>query len=227
MATLLDQPLHTFVEAHGERVPPQTEAFVARVASLAYDVAAVSSPAALARALASGSPAALLRELAALLLARGIAAPEAEARLRGELAIAEALERTGGLWRADEAQAALRVSRAALHAWRAAGRVLALPLVDGSFGYPVAQFVPGASDATPPRPHPDLAAVLAAAGPLTPHELFGFLATSQPALAPPGAPNSAAAARTGFEALHAGDAARVVALLAHLTTPDDAAPVAA
>ncbi len=219
MATLLDQPLHTFVEGSAERVPPQTEAFVARVAELAYELAAVSSPAALARALASGSPAALLREVAGLVLARGLSSPDSEARLRGEVAVAEALERTGGLWRADEAQAALGVSRAALHAWRAAGRVLALPLADGSFGYPVAQFVRGASDAVPPRPHPDLPRVLAAAGPLTPHELFGVLAAPQPALADGEAP---AEPPTGFDALHAGGAARVAALLRHLTTPDDA-----
>ena len=220
MATLLDQPLHAFIDAPAERVSPQAEAFVARLASLAYEVAADSPPAALTRALASGSPAAFLREVVALLLARGLSTPEAEARLRGELAIGEALERTGGLWRADEAQAALRVSRAALHAWRAGGRVLALPLADGSFGYPVAQFVPAEADTAPPRPHPDLPAVLAAGRSLTPYELFGLLATPQPALAADDAPDQP---RTAFEALHAGDAEQVVDLLTYLTTADDAA----
>lgn len=154
------------------------------------------------------------------MLARGLTTPEAEARLRGELAIGEALERTGGMWRADEAQARLHVSRAALHAWRSGGRVLALALADGSFGYPVAQFVPAAVDTSPPRPHPELPAVLAAGRALTPYELFGFLATPQPTLAADAAPDQP---RTGFEALHAGDAGQVIDLLGYLTTADDAA----
>lgn len=224
MATLLDQPLHAFLEGPAGQVSPQGEAFVVRVASLAYQVAADTPPAALTRALASGSATAFLRELVALVLARGVSTPEAEARLRGELAISEALERTGGLWRADEAQTALRVSRAALHAWRSTGRVLALPLADGSFGYPVAQFVPAAADTAPPRPHPALPAVLAAAGRLTPYELFGLLATAQPALAAADAPDRP---RTGFEALRAGDGPHVVDLLIFLTTVDDAGAPAA
>lgn len=219
MATLLDQPLHALLDAPAARVSPQAEAFIARVANLAYEVATDTPPAALTRALAAGSSAAFLRELVALVRARGVATPEGEARLRGELAIGEALERTGGLWRADEAQGALQVSRAALHVWRSAGRVLALPLADGSFGYPVAQFAAAAADTAPPRPHPALPAVLAAGSSLTAYELFGLLATPQPTLAAEEAPDRP---RTGFEALHAGDAAQVVDLLVHLTTPDDA-----
>lgn len=220
MLTLLERSLLELVDAPSRRVSPEAEAFVVRLATLAYDLAMATSTRALAPALATSSSAALMRAVSELLLTQRSASPEAEALLRGELLVADALERTGGLWRADAAQAALGVSRAALHDWRAARRVLALPLADGSFGYPVAQFAPAASDVDAPRPHRGMAAVLEAAGTLTPHELFVFLATPQPALGENGPAGTAP--RTGFEALAAGDDERVADLVAFLMTPDDA-----
>ena len=79
-----------------------------------------------------------------------------------------------------------------------------------------AQFAPAATDLDAPRPYPAMAAVLEAAGTLTPHELFVFLATPQEALGVDGGP-----ARSGFEAIAAGDGERVADLVAFLATPDD------
>jgi hypothetical protein len=220
MTTLLDEPLASLIEAHPDAaVSPEAGALVARMASLAFSVATASGQPDVLRTLAAGTPTALLSAFAELVAAYSPANPGARLALRGRLALAEALERTGGLWRADEAQAALGVGRATLQSWRDGRKVLALPLPGGSFGYPVAQFAPPASDLARPRPQPGLAAVLAAAGDaLTSQELFLLLATSQPALA----------GQTGFEALAAGGGSEVAALVAHLTTPADAgAPPAA
>jgi hypothetical protein len=224
MATLLDQPLEALLDAPGVTdVSPQVEAFVARVATLALTVGAASATAAVTRALAAGTPEALLGVFADLLAMRSPSAPGAEAALRGRIALAEVIRQSGGLWRADEAPARLGVTRATLQAWRDGQKVLALRLGDASYGYPVAQFAPPASDLAHPRPLAGLAEVLAAVGDrLSAEEVAALLATPQPALAGAGG-----APRSGFEALAAGDVALVVGLVEHVVTPaDEGAPLA-
>jgi hypothetical protein len=223
MARLLDQPLAAFLEAGSAPAParetPEVAAFVARVAALAYMAASQAPAAATARALATNSPEALLGAFAELLTTapRPGGDPVAQAFLHGRLRLAQALEATGGVWRTDEAQRRLQVGRSTLQQWRDAGRVLALPVGD-SFVYPTAQFAAPATDLEPPRPYPEVAPLLAAAGDaLTPTELAGLLATPQAGLAgPDGVP------RTGFAALAAGDGARVVAMVRHVTASPDA-----
>lgn len=218
MSTFFDQPLGAMLASpSGEKVAPEAEAVVARMAQMAFDVATSVGKGELLRALATSSPSAFLGVFAELLAT--VSSPSAGTidALRGRLSLAEALERTGGLWRSDEAQGALSVSRATLQAWRDGGRVLALPLGDGSFGYPVAQFLPPTSDIERPRAHPAMAGILRAAGEtLGAQELFLILSAPQPALGgPDGAP------RTGFQAMRAGDAELVQALVTHLVTPAD------
>lgn len=221
MARLLDEPLGALLDVPAAGpVRPEVAAFVARIATLAFTTASVATPAATARALATNTPETLLGAFAELLTAggrTGAAAPLAAAFLRGRVALADALARSGGVWRADEAQTQLRVSRTTLLQWREAGRVLAVPLSE-SFVYPVAQFAPAATDLAPPRPYPAMTEILAVArGRLTPGELAGLLATPQPGLA-----GADGAPRTGFATIAAGEAARVVAMVRHVTTAPDA-----
>lgn len=221
MARLLDEPLASLLDVPTSGpVRPEVAAFVARIATLAFTTASVAPPAATARALAANTPETLLAAFAELLMAGGRAgasAPLAAGLLRGRVALADALAQSGGVWRADEAQARLKVSRTTLLQWREAGRILALPLAD-SFAYPVAQFAPPATDLESPRPFPAIAAVVAAAdGRLTAVELAGLLATPQPALAAAGGPP-----RTGFAAIADDDAARVVGMVRHVVSAPDA-----
>jgi hypothetical protein len=138
-------------------------------------------------------------------------------RLKGRAELLRALEESGGLWRADEAQQQLRVGRAALQAWRRDHKVLALPLPDGSFGYPIAQFAPPDSDLQAPRPFPVIETVLERVGEaLTAEELFLLLATPQDVLA-----SSSGASRSGFECMADGDEALVLAMLEHVLSGDD------
>src|SRR5688572_2408754 len=100
-AMILDRPLEALLDAPGvTEVCPQVEAFVARVATLALTVGAASSSAAVTRALAAGTPEALLGAFAELLVAQGPSATGAEVALRGRVALAEVIRRSGGLWRA-------------------------------------------------------------------------------------------------------------------------------
>jgi hypothetical protein len=214
MTALLEQPLKALIGAPGVTdVSPQVEAFTARMATLALLVGGTSSSSALTKALAAGSDEAFLGAFAELMAARGASAPGAQTLLRGRIALASALERSGGLWGADEAQAQIGVSRATLQNWRDTKKVLALQLSDGSFGYPVAQFAAPETDVDHPRPLPGMMDVLeTASSGLTAAELIALLATQQPALGD----------RTGFQALAANDTAAVVALVAHVVTPADA-----
>ncbi len=221
MARLLNQPLAAFVEVpFAGPVPPEVAAFVARVATLAFTTASVAPPGATARALAANSPQGLLGAFAELLTAGGHPAtrdPVADAFLRGRVALATALEASGGVWRADEAQRHLRVSRTTLLQWREGRRVLAVPVGD-SFVYPVAQFEPPATDLEPPRAYPAIADVLAAAADhLTAGELAGLLATPQPGLAVDDGPP-----RTGFAAIADGDGPLVVSMVRHVVASPDA-----
>lgn len=225
MARLLDESLATLLDVPVTgAVRPEVAAFVARVATLAFTTASAVPPTATIRALAANTPESLLGAFAELLttanVGPGAPAPFAAALLRGRVVLADVLARSGGVWRADEAQARLRVSRTTLLQWRDAGRVLAVPVAD-SFVYPVAQFAPPATDLEAPRPYPAMADVLAAArGRLTSGELAGLLATPQASLAAAdGEP------RTGFAAIAAGDAARVVGMVRHVgSAPDADAP---
>ena len=218
MATLLNEPLASLLDAPGGTdVPAQVEALVVRMASLALTVADSAPAAAVTRALAAGSPEAFLSAFAELLIARGGVTPGALAMLRGRIALADLLQQSGGVLRADEAQTRLGVTRATLQSWRDTKKVIALPLSDGSFGYPVAQFAPPATDLERPRPLPGIAEVLAAsADALEPSELVALLATPQEALAGvDGRP------RTGFGALAEGNVESVVGLIEHVVTPAD------
>lgn len=218
MPTILEEPLGALVDAPADtKVSPEAGALVARMAALAFSVATGSETLDVLRTLAAESPAAFLRAFAELTL--NIAPGDATARvaLRARLELAGALERTGGLWEADEAQRVLGVKRATLQQWRDSRKVLALPRTGGSYGYPVAQFAAPASDVERPRPYSGMTPVLQAAGDaFTPQELFLLLATPQPALARAGGP-----ARSGFEAIAAGDVDHVVSLMTYLTRPTD------
>jgi len=223
MATLLNEPLANLLDTPGiTDVSAQVEALVVRMASLALTVADAAPAAAVTRALAAASPEAFLAAFAELLVARGVTAPGALAMLRGRIALADVLKESGGLLRADEAQARLGVTRATLQSWRDTKKILALPLSDGSFGYPVAQFAPPATDLERPRPLPGIADVLAAAGDaLAPSELIALLAARRDAFA-----GADGRPRTGFAALAEGDVGLVVGLVAHVTTPaDEGAPL--
>ena len=218
VTAIFDQTLGAMVAAPaGTKVAPEAEAVVARMAQLAFDVASSAGKGELMRALSTGSSVAFLRVFAELLVSASGPSTAAMEALRGRLSLAEAVELSGGLWRADEAQAALGVTRATLQAWRDGGRVLALPQGDGSFAYPVAQFLAPATDLERPRPDPAISEVIRAAGDaLGVHELFLLLAPPQPAL-----PSASGEPRTGFEAIRAGDGALVAALVSHVVTPSD------
>ena len=123
MTAIFDQTLGAMVAAPaGTKVAPEAESVVARMAQLAFDVASSAGKGELMRALSTGSSVAFLRVFAELLVSASGPSTAAMEALRGRLSLAEAVELSGGLWRADEAQAALGVARATLHAWRDGGR---------------------------------------------------------------------------------------------------------
>ena len=219
MASILDQPLRALLSPDQVgKLGPEGEAVVVRLAQMAASVALTMGKTEILCALSASTPASFLSVLAERLAGANAPTLDALEALRGRIALAEAVERTGGLWRADEAQRELGVSRATLQSWRDSGRVLAPPLGDGSFGYPIVQFVRPATDLEPPRPHPHVAAILAAAGSaLQAPELFQVLAAPQATLA-----DAEGRMRTGFEAMHAGDGELVAGMIAHLATPADA-----
>lgn len=226
MTAFFDQPVGEMIETgRNGKVAPEAQAVVARMAQMAYDVATSVGKGDLLRALSTSSPTAFLGVFAELMSTCAPASTHALNALKGRLALAQAVEASGGVWKSDEAQEHLAVSRATLQSWRDGQRVLALPLGDGSFVYPVAQFAPPASDLERPRPNPAIADVLRAAGDaIAPQELFLVLATPQPALAV----EHGGAPRSGFEALRAGDGDLVASLVTHLVTPsDEGAPAAA
>ncbi len=225
MTAFFDRPVGSIVEASGGSVAPEAQAVVARMAQMAYDVASSVGKGELLRALSTSSPTAFLGVFAELMATCAPASSDAVNALRGRLALAQWIEKSGGLWRADEAQEELGVSRATLQSWRDSQRILALPMGDGSFGYPVAQFAAPDSDLERPRPHPAVAEILQAAGDsIAPQELFLILAAPQPALALArgGEP------RSGFDAIRDGDGNLVASLVTHMVTPaDEGAPAAA
>lgn len=221
MASLLDQPLGNVlgVSSQADSISPSVEAFVTRIAGVALELAQGAAPAALAKALASVSNAALVGAFGELLT---LDAPSSHVKiralLRGRVALVELLEASGGVWSAEEATTNLGRSRASLQKWRDGKRVIALRQADGSYKYPVAQFAPSTTDLGKPVPLPGIQGVLAAAGTaLTPEELVALLATSHASLQ-----GSDRQARTGFEALAAGDADIVIDLVRHVATPADA-----
>lgn len=217
MSALFDTPLGLMLGAsRPAELSPEAEAFVVRLATMAANVVGAASSASVVKALAAATPESFVGAFADLVTASGPSTPGAQATLRGRIALMDALAKHGGLWRAAEAQQQLGVSRATLQQWREAKRVIALSLVDGSFGYPVAQFAQPATDLEKPRPLAAVTEVLAAAGDaLSPAELISVLSVSQPFLG----------GRTGFDLLHV-DPDPVIAMIRHIATPDDAdAPV--
>ncbi len=121
---------------------------------------------------------------------------------------------TGGAWSDEEAASALGVTADVVQAWHRDRRVLAMPDDDGVLVYPAIQFMPGTQGEAAILP--GMARVIAAAGHLHPREVFGLLASHQGWLA-----TKRERARTPFAALAAGDADAVIAMLAHILTPDD------
>lgn len=224
MPTILDQSLGDLldVSSESETISPSVEAFVTRVAGLALELAQGAPPASLVRALGAVTNAGFVSAFAELLMFEGPRSNDRlQSLLRGRVALAELVESTGGMWSAAEAEKYLGRTRATLQNWRDQRRVIALRQGDGSYKYPVVQFAPAPTDLEPPAPLLGLSEVLTTAGDaLTPEELVAVLASPQEMLtAADGRP------RTGFEALAAGDADRVVALLRHVVTPaDDGAP---
>lgn len=223
MNALLDQPLGTLLEHTASPTPASdlAEALTVRMARLAFSISAGAGRGELAQVLAAGSPAAFFRAFVDVFAAHQPHDVQALLLLKGRVEVLSALEASGGLWRADEAQKQLRVGRASLQAWRDDRTVLALPLPDGSFGYPVAQFAAPPSDLHPPRPYATIKTVLQRADSrLAAEEVFLLLATPQEALADdPAAPESAWP--TGFQCLARGDAERVIALVAFVVRDSD------
>ncbi len=234
--SLLERPLASFNKT-GQPVSSLGEAFVARLVRLGFELAATAQIETLTRALGSASGADLLHEAMGAQLALGVPGLDAEACLRADMHLLAALERTGGFWTAEECHARLRLSRARLHQLRQERRILALSLGGTALGYPVVQFVRLSIGKL--RPHPGLQQVLIAGDRLHPVELFGLLALPQPtlgrtpatdprqvdvALGNPGQiayGDHAERTRTGWEAIHDGDASLVVALLRHLLTRNE------
>lgn len=224
MRALLKKPLESLIEPSDSPVSDLAEALTIRMASLTFSIGAAAGRGELLRVLSAGTPAQFFSAFVDVIAAHQPHDVRAVLKLRGRSEILTALEQSGGMWRADEAQQRLQVGRAALQGWRKDRKVLALPLPDGSFGYPVAQFAPPESDLHPPRPYPTVEAVLRFVGDrLTPEELFLLLATPQDALSKDGEP-----CRTGFQCIAAGDGELVLALLDHvLVAGDEGQPIGA
>lgn len=221
MSALLKKPLEALVDAPETPASDLAEALTVRMASLTLSIGAAAGRGELLRALSAGSATQFLSAVVDVFAAHQPHDLRAVLRLKGRAELLKALEESGGLWRADEAQEQLRVGRAALQAWRRDRKVLALPLPDGSFGYPIAQFAPPDSDLQAPRPYPAIETVLQFVGDaLTAEELFLLLATRQDALASPDGEW-----RSAFECIAVGEGALVLALLEHvLGGSDDGEP---
>jgi len=226
MTTILNRPLGDFItkaNRHGA-THDAGEILIARIASLVYDLVQRAPRSAVAQAAASGSSVGMIGAVVELLQYE---TPSTDDRLRamltGRVALAKALQESGGILLADEATDRLSVSRATLQNWRDKGQVLALQVADGSFVYPVGQFEQPSHDATRPRPYKAIEEIRKTAGDwLTVDELIGLLVSRQDFLA------SADGARTGFQALADGDAARVIEMVRHVATPaDEGAPLLA
>ncbi len=223
MTALLDQSLGSLLEqpASPAQASDLAQALTVRMARLAFSVGAGAARGELAQVLAAGSPAAFFRAFVDVFAAHQPHDVRALLLLKGRAEVLSALEASGGLWRADEAQKQLRVGRASLQAWRDDRTVLALPLPDGSFGYPVAQFAAPPSDLHPPRPYPAITTILQRAnGRLTAEEVFLLLATPQEALVDDPATLDGAWP-TGFQCLARGDAERVIALVEFVVRDSD------
>jgi hypothetical protein len=219
MSSILDKPLHTFLgEAQDADLPAASQAFVARTAALAALIARQAGTAAVTEALAMGPHEAFVAALVHLLGSFGVpASPEAQVRAQGRIALAQIIERNGGVWRSDEAQRHLGVSRETLREWRSAGKVLALPVEGGTFVYPVAQFVTQGHLARP-RPHPAIADAVRILGATQPVEMIVYTLGTRRY---PYADKDGGEPRTGFEALRAGDTERVLEHLKRLVMPDN------
>ena len=224
MSALLNQPLGELLEATEHPASDLAEALTIRMASLTFSIGAAAGRAELLRVLSAASPAQFFSAFAEVFAAHQPHDVRALLRLKGRAQILTALEESGGLWRADEAQQNLQVGRAALQAWRRDRKVLALPLPDGSFGYPVAQFAPPQSDLQAPRPWPIMERVLQVVGDqLTQEELFLLLATPQDALVHGEGPWP-----TPFQCIANGEGDLVLAMLDHLFgAADEPEPVSA
>ena len=223
MSALLEQPLGTLIEASATPASDLAEALTIRMAKLTFSIGAAAGRRELLQALSAGSPAQFFRAFVDIFAAHQPHDVRALLLLKGRAEILTALEASGGMWRADDAQQHLQVGRASLQTWRRDKKILALPLPDGSFGYPVAQFAPPDSDLLPPRPYPVVEDILRLAGDrLSSEELFLLLATPQDALAEEGADEW----RTGFQCMAAGEGTLVMALVDHVTDwSDDGAPL--
>lgn len=144
----------------------------------------------------------------------------AEALVRGRTILLQLLDDVGGLWTAAQAAEHLSILPSELQAWMENGQVLALQRGDGSYAYPVAQF---AQSVTRGRPYPGIAEVISVVGDyMTSEELAGFLASPRRALALPShVADTSARARTGFDAIAAGDADLIVNIVRRFVTPPD------
>ena len=224
MPTMLRQHFLEALGAHeGEAdLPAASEIFLLRSMRMLYDLTLRAPQSALMEAAASGSNAALLRSISELVLTESPASEAWEAvMLRGRVALAEAVEATGGVWSTEVALERLQVSRQTLLNWRRERRVLALPRAGNTFVYPVAQFAAPGSDADVPRPYEVIQQIALRVGAhLTPEELVGLLATPQDMLArDDGHP------MTPFAAIAAGAGDDVLRLVDWFVTPaDDGAP---
>jgi hypothetical protein len=227
MTTIFDRPLGDLIANASQRRATHDagEILIARMASLVYDLVQRAPRSAVLQAAASGSSVGMIGAVVELLRYE---TPSSDDRVRsmltGRVALAKALQESGGILLADEAPGHLSVTRATLQNWRDKGRVLALQVADGSFVYPVGQFEQPSNDATHPRPYKAIEEIRKTAGDwLTVDELIGLLVSRQDFLA------NADGARTGFQALADGDAARVIEMVRHVATPADegAPPLAA
>ena len=215
---MFDQRMGDVVSIPGRPAPtPEVEALVVRLARLARDAFGEAPEASVLDALASASDVGLLTIFAHVVSLRPVEAhPVMDAILRGQLAVAELIARSGGLWSADVAMEKLDVSRQTLANWRRSWRVLAIPRLE-TFEYPVAQFRPAGGRGMRPEPYTEMREILLiAGGQLAPIEVLSVLATPQDALA-----TADGAPRTGFTALHEGHGQHVIAFVRMLVRRDD------
>jgi hypothetical protein len=128
----------------------------------------------------------------------------------------EILRLAGGALTAQEALERLAATAETLQHWRDAGMVLELKASNGSPLFPIAQFEEVRSDGRGSRPFNAIKELLALARDvMTVDELFGILASPQPALV------HAGVERTGFQALADHDDALVLRMVGRVVTPDD------
>jgi hypothetical protein len=213
MTALLEKPFGEIIDATPAPPTPSEELAQALAARMAAETYRVAAHAISAADLAATSLPDLVALVARFVGELSIGTTRARVAMRGQVALMEALERSGGVWQADEAQEQLDVTRETLRRWRDDRKVLALPTATGSFRYPVGQFARSHGDDEPFRPLAGLNDVLARIGDrLTPEETLLLLAT----------PQRAWEGRSGFAALANGDMKDVIQFVTHVVKPQDA-----